>query len=111
MSLIGLGNNVLWRYELRANATVTGGSYTTDGSVEYNLTGTAVTGGRILLSGFFYSNNQGNPDIVFTKDDLFKNQLERNSFTNTPYTIALCMAASSNSQNCYASLDWEEVTR
>lgn len=114
LSLLGLGNNVTWKYELLANATVTGGSFTevsADSAVEYNLGGTAVSGGRVLASGYIRSDSQGSTVFTILKEGLFRNQLERNSFTTTPYTLALCMAASTISQICFASIDWEEVTR
>jgi hypothetical protein len=112
--MLGLGNNVTWKYELRANATVTGGSFTevsSDSAVEYNTTGTGVSGGRILASGYIRSDTQSSTVFTILKEGLFRNQLERNSFTNTPYTLALCLAASTTSQTCFASIDWEEVTR
>ena len=114
LSLIGLGNNVTWKYELRANSTVTGGSWTevsADSAVEYNSGGTAVSGGRILASGYLRSDAQGTTVFTILKEGLFRNQLERNSFTNTPFTLSLCMACSTTSQSCFASIDWEEVTR
>jgi hypothetical protein len=114
LSMLGLGNNVTWKYELRAQATITGGSFTdvsADSAVQYNVTGDTVTGGRILASGYIRSDNQGSTVFTILKEGLFRNQLERNSFTSTPYTLALCMAASTTSQPCFASIDWEEVTR
>ena len=42
---------------------------------------------------------------------LFKFQLERNGLTNTPFELTLCVAASINGSDIYASMDWEEVTR
>jgi hypothetical protein len=114
VSLLGLGNNVTWKYELRANSTVTGGSFTevsADSAVEYNTGGTAVSGGRVLASGYMRSDTQGATVFTILKEGLFRNQLERNSFTSTPYTLSLCMAASTTSQPCFASIDWEEVTR
>jgi hypothetical protein len=114
LSLLGLGNNVTWKYELRAQATITGGSFTdvsADSAVQYNTGGTGVSGGRVLASGYIRSDNQGTSVFTILKEGLFRNQLERNSFTSTPYTLALCMAASTTSQPCFATIDWEEVTR
>lgn len=114
LSLVGLGNNVTWKYELRANCTVTGGSWaevTADSAVEYNLGGTAVSGGRVIASGYLRSDNQSSTVLTVLKEDLFRNQLERDPFTGTPYVTALCMAASATSQSCFAAVDWEEVTR
>jgi hypothetical protein len=45
------------------------------------------------------------------KQALFANQFERDSFTATPYEITIVMAGAANSTSCYASMDWEEVSR
>ena len=44
---------------------------------------------------------------------LFKFQLERNGLTGTPYELTLAVAAApiSSSEEVYASMDWEEVSR
>jgi hypothetical protein len=79
--------------------------------VEYNLTGTAYTGGRILAAGYTTSSNQGSPTIDILKEALFKFQLERDIFTGTPYELTLVVAGAANGVTCYASMDWEEVSR
>lgn len=114
LSLMGTGNNEKFQWQLLGNPTVTGGSWVSAGSnsaVEYNLTGTGVSGGRVLASGFFSSSNQGSPNIDINKNALFSLQLERNGLTGVPYPIALAVAGANNSQNVFASLDWEEVSR
>ncbi len=45
------------------------------------------------------------------KEALFSFQLERDTFTSTPYEIALIVSASTNTELIYASMDWEEVSR
>lgn len=116
-SLLGIGNgkNYEWRV-VNGNVNVTGGSWvdaSPDSSVQYNITGTEVTGGRVLASGYVNSSNQGSPAINILKEALFANQLDRNGLTGTPYQIVLEMAVSTTSggEGAYASLDWEEVSR
>ena len=117
ISLIGLGNgkNYQWRV-VNGGVTTTGGSWLTaaaDSSVEYNITATAATGGRVLASGFVNSSNQGSPSINILKEALFANQLERNGLTGTPYEIVIEMAidTTGGTLGAYASIDWEEVSR
>ncbi len=97
-----------------ATGATTGGSWIsagTDSAVEYNISGTSFTGGRVLASGFINSSNQGSPSIDILKEALFKFQLERNGLTSTPYELTLAVTAGSNSQNIFASIDWEEISR
>jgi hypothetical protein len=117
ISLIGLGNgkNYQWRV-MDGNVQISGGSWVPaggDSAVEYNITGTSATGGRILASGYVNSSNQGSPSINILKEALFANQLERNTFTNTPYEFVIEMAIDTvgGVLGAYASIDWEEVSR
>jgi hypothetical protein len=117
VSLIGLGNgkNYQWRV-INGNVSISGGSWVTagaDSAVEYNLTGTSATGGRILASGYVNSSNQGSPSINILKAALFANQLERNTFTSTPYELVIEMAidVTGGLSGAYASIDWEEISR
>lgn len=114
LAIQGTGNNNVFRWEVRAAGTTTGGSWVSGGansSVEYNLTGTAYTNGRILAAGFTSSSNQGTPSINILKEALFANQLERDAFTGTPYELTIVVAGGSDGTSCYASMDWEEVSR
>jgi len=114
IAIQGTGNNNVFRWEVRAAGTTTGGSWVSAGansSVEYNLTGTAYTNGRILAAGFTSSSNQGTPSINILKEALFANQLERDPFTSTPYELTIVVAGATGGTSCYASMDWEEVSR
>jgi hypothetical protein len=117
ISLLGLGNgkNYQWRI-LSGNVAISGGTWSDaggDSAVEYNITGTSATGGRILASGFVNSSNQGSPSINILKEALFANQLERNALAGIPYELVLEMAidAVGGLSGAYASVDWEEVSR
>ena len=114
IAIQGTGNNNVFRWEVRAAGTTTAGAWTSAGansSVEYNLTGTGYTGGRILAAGFTSSSNQGTPSINILKEALFANQLERDPFTSTPYELTIVVAGATGGTSCYASMDWEEVSR
>ena len=114
VSILGNGNNETFRWEVRGNGVTTGGSWVSAGatsSVEYNLTGTNYTGGRILAAGYTSSSNQGSPSVDILKAALFANQLERDALAGTPYEISVVMAGAANATSCFASADWEEVSR
>jgi hypothetical protein len=112
ISVLGITSaNYLWR--VVATATTTGGTWVplTDSSVEYNLTGTATTGGRILAQGYFSSTNQSTSKIDILKEALFSLQLERDGLTNTPYELGIVLTASANTSTVHASMDWEVISR
>jgi hypothetical protein len=116
VSLLGLGNGKNYAWRVVQTATITGGTWTSagvDSSVEYNLTGTSAAGGRVLAQGYVNSSNQGSPSINILKEALFSTQLERNTFTGTPYEVVVEMAidATGGTQGAYVSVDWEEVSR
>ena len=101
-------------WQVRASGTVNGGSWVSagvDSSVEYNITGTSVTDGRILASGFFNASNQGVTQVDILKEALFKFQLERNGLTGVPYELTLVVASDSSNDTVVASVDWEEISR
>ena len=113
-SILALSNNVNYEWRVVASGTTTGGTWVsagTNSSVEYNITGTSFTGGRILAAGFTQGSNQGSSTIDILKAALFANQLERNGLTSSPFELTLVAAASSNSSTIHASFDWEEVSR
>jgi hypothetical protein len=103
-----------YNWQIRASGTTTGGTWVSagvDSAVEYDITGTSHTGGRILGSGFFSASNQGTTQIDILKEALFKFQLERNGLTLTPFELTLVVASSGNGDTVVASMDWEEVSR
>jgi hypothetical protein len=116
VSLLGLGNGKNYAWRVVQSAITTGGAWTSagaDSSVEYNLTGTSVTGGRVLAQGYVNSSNQGSPSINILKEAIFASQLERDTFTGTRFELVIEMAidATGGTLGAYVSLDWEEVSR
>jgi hypothetical protein len=116
ISILGLGNGKNYAWRVVNGATITGGSWnpaSADSSVEYNLTGASVTGGRVLAQGYVNSSNQGSPSINILKEALFSTQLERNTFTGTAFELVVEMAidAIGGVLGSYVSIDWEEVSR
>lgn len=114
LSLLGATANANYNWRVVAAATTTGGTWTsagTNSSVEYNLTGTATTGGRILAQGYFSSTNQSTASVDILKEALFKFQLERDGLAATPYELSIVITASTATSNVHASMDWEEISR
>jgi hypothetical protein len=103
-----------FNWQVRASTTTTGGTWVSagaDSAVEYNITGTGTSGGRTLASGYFTSTASTSVSVDILKEALFKFQLERNSFTGTPFEISLVLAAKTNGESVYGSMDWEEISR
>lgn len=114
LSILGATANANYNWRVIASATTTGGTWTsagTESSVEYNLTGTATTGGRVLAQGYFSSTNQSTASVDILKEALFKFQLERDGLTATPYELSLVVTAGTATSNVHASMDWEEISR
>ena len=103
-----------YNWQIRVSGTTGGGSWVSagdDSAVNYNITGTSYSGGRILASGFFNASNQGVTQIDILKEALFKFQLERNGLTSTPFEITLVVASNGGNDTVVASMDWEEISR
>lgn len=114
LSLMAITNNANYNWQVVASGTTTGGTWITAGSdsaVQYNMSGTSFSGGRILASGWMNGSNQGATPVDILKEALFKFQLERNGLTSTPYELTLVVASDAGGADVYASLDWEEISR
>jgi hypothetical protein len=116
ISLIGAGNNEIFHWSLIVNGTTSGGSWVSsfpNSCVEYNTSGTSfsVGSGRIVAGGYFSSSTQSSAISTINSLALFKFQLERNSFTSTPYELTLVVSSKVDGGQVYASVDWEEISR
>jgi len=110
-----IGNTAAnYNWQLVSSGVTTGGTWISAGlnsSVEYNLTGTAFAGGRIIASGYFTATANTSVSIDILKAALFSNQLERDGLTGTPYEFTIAIAAGTNNESAFASMDWEEISR
>jgi len=114
LSLLGQGNNAVFNWKIVNGGTVSGGTWTSAGSgssVEYNLSGTSISGGTDLAAGFISANTQSQNALELPTAGLFKYQLERNSFTSTPTELIFAVASKTAGDTAWASLDWEEITK
>lgn len=111
--LLGISNNpTRLKYKVVADANTTGGTWISVGdtsAVQYNL-GTSITNGSgtELMSGYVGITNQSSTSIDLNSE-LFKLQLERNSFTNTNSSFNIVISGATNGDQCVASIDWEEI--
>lgn len=114
-SFLGKGNGVDFKWSIVAGGTITNTSAwvsaDSNSAVEYTLTANAITGGRVCATGYFNSSTQSSPTIDILKAAMFQFQLERNTFTGVAEPFTLVVQAGTNTSNCYASMDWEEISR
>jgi hypothetical protein len=115
ISLMASGGNSNYSWRVAASTTTSGGTWTSagaDSSVEYNLSGTSSSGGRVVAQGYFSAANQSTNVVDILREALFKFQLERNSFTSTPFEFSILVAANSSTGSAVlGGIDWEEVSR
>ena len=114
LSFMGITNNANYNWQVRSGSVTAGGTWVSAGatsSVEYNITGTGLTDGRVLAQGYSSASNQSVSSIDVLRDGLFKFQLERDSFTGTPYELSLVASGSLLNAAVHGSMDFEEITR
>lgn len=114
LSIMGITNNANYNWQIVINGTTTGGTWVSagaDSAVEYNITGTSFSGNDVVASGYSSASNQSVVSVDVLKEALFKFQMERNTFTSTPYELTLAVSSSSAAASVYASMDFEEISR
>ncbi len=100
-----------YQYFIIQQAITTGGEWQDTGttsSVEYNLTPTSYTNGRLIDEGYVIATNQASiaPSLAGFP---FKFQLERNTFTGVNYEFLIAVTTTTNStQQCWA-IGWDEL--
>ena len=113
LSVIGnTSGNFNW--QVIVGGTTTAGSWIsagTNSSVEYNLTGTSFTGGRIIASGYFTATASTSVSVDILRAALLSTQLERNGLTEVASEFTLVLAAGTNGESVFGSIDWEEISR
>lgn len=107
-------NTGIFQYKFIIDATINGANWTSAGSdsyVQYNANVAAtMTGGNTLTSGYITSTVQSGGSLLVLGNDIFRYQLERNTFANTTTTLTLAVTCDTATVNCAASISWEEVT-
>jgi len=114
-ALSAIGNTAAnFNWQVVSGGTTTGGSWVSAGansSVEYNITGTSFAGGRVIASGYFTATASTSVSVDILRAALLSTQLERNGLTNTPSEFTLILAAGTNNETVFGSMDWEEISR
>lgn len=114
-ALSAIGNTAAnFNWQVVSAGTTTGGSWVSAGassSVEYNLTGTSFAGGRVIASGYFTATASTSVSVDILRAALLSTQLERDGLTSTPYEFTLTLAAGTNNETVFGSMDWEEISR
>lgn len=98
---------------IRNPATLTGGTWTTSApknNVQYNIDATALTGGNIVLEGFFGADNQSAVPATDGEIKNFALQLGRTNASPTVSDVMVLAARSSDrSGTVKASLGWYDL--
>jgi len=114
-ALSAIGNTAAnFNWQVVAAGTTTGGSWVSAGTnscIEYNITGTSFTGGRIIASGYFTATSSTSVSVDILRAALLSTQLERDGLTSTPYEFTLTLASGTNNESVFGSMDWEEISR
>lgn len=116
LNVLGTTNNANYCWEIVQGGSTTGGSWVspdTSSLVEYNITATGYSlgDGETITAGYAVGSNQGSTVSVLDRANLFEFQLERNSFTSTPYELVLVASTDNSGADVLASLGWQETTR
>ena len=116
LNVLGTTNNANYCWEIVQGGSTTGGSWVspdTSSLVEYNITATGYSlgDGETITAGYAVGSNQGSTVSVLDRANLFEFQLERNSFTSTPYELVLVASTDNAGADVLASLGWQETTR
>ena len=95
-----------YRWEVRFNPTLTGANWQLheNGTVDYDVTATAVTGGITVASGYASSRELTN----LGDGDNFALQIGR-SLAGVSDVITLCLAATSSNADVLAGVGWKET--
>ena len=114
-ALSAIGNTAAnFNWQVVSGGTTTGGTWVSAGTnscVEYNILGTSFTGGRIIASGYFTATASTSVSVDILRAALLSTQLERDGLASTPYEFTLALAAGTNNESVFGSMDWEEISR
>jgi hypothetical protein len=109
LNLYGLQSNA-YGFKIILNPTLTGGSWVSGGdesTVEYNITATALTGGKTLMQGLFMGGDKGSALQMDLESRNHSMQLKR-GIDNTPYILTIAAIATNNNDYAIGSLTWSE---
>lgn len=107
-------NTGIFQYKFIVDGVISGATWTSAGSdsfIQYNANVNAtISGGNTLTSGYITSTVQSGGSLLVLGNDIFRYQLERNTFANTTTTLTIAVTCDTATVNCAASISWEEIT-
>lgn len=116
VEFFGITNNTSYRYKIIIGGTLTGESWVSaasDSPVEYDITATAISGGRDAQVGYVnVSAGAGGAAVNLGRETLFAYQFERDPFaaSNNGIIITLAGTGAANGNDAVGAMTWEEVT-
>ena len=116
VEFFGVTNNTSYRYKIIIGGALTGASWTSaasDSPIEYDITASAITGGRDATVGYVnVSAGAGGAAINLSRAELFAYQLERDPFAVSDNGIIITLAGTgaANGNDAVGAMVWEEVT-
>ena len=116
VEFFGVTNNTSYRYKIIIGGTLTGASWVSaasDSPVEYDITASAVSGGRDAQVGYVnVSAGAGGATVNLDRTQLFSYQLERDPFaaSNNGIIITLAGTGATNGNDAVGAMTWEEIT-
>lgn len=115
VEFFGVTNNTSYRYKIIIGGTLTGASWVSasnDSCIEYDITSSAIAGGRDATVGYVnVSAGAGGAAVNLSRTDLFAYQLERNPFAanNNGMIITLAATGAANGNDAVGAMIWEEL--
>lgn len=116
VEFFGVTNNTSYRYKIIIGGTLTGASWVSAGSdspIEYDITASAISGGRDAQVGYVnVSAGAGGAAVNLGRETLFAYQLERDPFAASDNGIIITIAGTgaANGNDAVGAMTWEEVT-
>jgi len=97
-------------YRVILNPTLTGASWTsadTDSTVEYDISATALSGGKVITQGVFVGSNKGGTAQVTSNEIDFSQQLGR-TIAGVSDIWCLAAIATTNNDDAVGVVNWQE---
>ncbi len=97
-------------YRIILNPTLTGASWTsagTDSTVEYDISATALSGGKVITQGVFVGSNKGGSAQVSSNEIDFSQQLGR-TIAGVSDIWCLAAIATTNNDDAVGVVNWQE---
>lgn len=117
VEFFGVGNNTRYNWKIVVGGALTGAQWAnvaSDSSVEYDVSATAITGGRSFAQGFVNVAAGAGGQVTNLKTaDVFAYQLERNPFaaSNKGMIFTLVATGAAAGDGAIGTITWQELTR